>query len=96
MARSNSNEKKTSVGGRVARAGGWLAVKRLARSVPFAGTIMVVGLAGQTIRKKGLVNGAIDVGLDLVPFVGTSKTVVEIFTGDLIPDKDKNQKNGKK
>jgi len=27
------------------------------------------------------------VGLDVTPVVGTAKNVLEIFTGDLIPDK---------
>ena len=31
--------------------------------------------------------GAVHVGLDVTPVVGTAKNVVEIFTGDLIPDK---------
>jgi hypothetical protein len=29
------------------------------------------------------------VGLDVTPIVGTAKGVVELFTGDLIPDKRK-------
>jgi len=31
----------------------------------------------------------VDVGLDILPVVGTAKAVLEIFTGDLIPDKKK-------
>ncbi|HVQ38808.1 MAG TPA: hypothetical protein VMS31_14820, partial [Pyrinomonadaceae bacterium] len=46
-----------------------------------------VGFAGRDIQKKGLVPGAAHVGLDLTPVVGTAKNIVEIFTGDLIPDK---------
>jgi len=34
-----------------------------------------------------LVAGALHVGLDATPVVGTAKNVVEIFTGDWIPDK---------
>jgi hypothetical protein len=29
------------------------------------------------------------VGLDVTPVVGTAKNVLELFTGDLIPDKKK-------
>jgi len=47
-------------------------------------------LAAYEIRKKGLIPGAIHVGLDVTPVVGTAKNVVEIFTGDLIPDKKVN------
>jgi hypothetical protein len=57
------------------------------KPVPVVGSAFAIGLAGYEIRKKGLVRGAIHVGLDLTPFVGTAKGVIEVFTGDLIPDK---------
>ena len=76
---------------RLARAGGWKLAKRLIRPVPVVGTALTVGLAGQTVRRKGPLRGAVDVGLDILPFIGTAKTVVEIFTGDLIPDKKPKQ-----
>jgi hypothetical protein len=44
-------------------------------------------LAGHEIKKKGLLPGAIHVGLDVTPVVGTAKNVIEIVTGDWIPDK---------
>lgn len=81
-------EKNNSVSRRVMRAGGWAIAKRLAKSIPFAGTVIAVGLAGQSIRKKGWVNGSIDAGLDAIPVLGTAKAVVEIFTGDFLPDKE--------
>ena len=66
---------------------GWEVVKKLLRAIPYIGTVFVVGFAGHDIKKKGLVPGAIHVGLDMTPIVGTTKNVVEIFTGDWIPDK---------
>ena len=36
---------------------------------------------------EGLLPGAVHVGLDITPVVGTAKNVIEIFTGDWIPDK---------
>ncbi len=72
---------------RVARAGGWALAKRLIKPVPVIGSIVAIGLAGSEVKKKGLVRGAAHVGLDLIPFVGTAKGVLEIFTGDLIRDK---------
>jgi hypothetical protein len=37
------------------------------------------------------------VGLDVTPVVGTAKGVVELFTGDLIPDKaDRSHKKAQK
>ena len=66
--------------------------KRIIKPIPIVGTVFAFGLAGYEIRKKGLLPGAVHVGLDMTPFVGTAKGVVEIFTGDLIPDKKDRQK----
>jgi len=76
---------------RIMRAGGWGLVKRIIKPVPVIGSLFAVGLAGYEIRKKGWLPGAIHVGLDVTPVVGTAKNVVEIFTGDLIPDKAERQ-----
>ena len=78
---------RREVAERVARAGGWKLAQRLLRPIPFVGTAVVLGTAGYTLRRKGAVRGAADIGLDIIPFVGTAKAVVELFTGDLIPDK---------
>ena len=72
---------------RIIRAGGWGIAKRLIKPIPIVGSIFAFGLAGYEIRKKGLLPGAVHVGLDVTPIVGTAKGVLEIFTGDLIPDK---------
>jgi len=72
---------------RIVRAGGWGLAKRLIKPIPIIGSVVAVGLAAYEIRKKGLVPGVIHVGLDVTPVVGTAKNIVEIFTGDLIPDK---------
>ena len=73
---------------RMLRVGGWGLAKRLIKPIPVIGSVFAVGLAGYEIKKKGLIPGAIHVGLDVTPLVGTAKGVVEIFTGDLIPDRD--------
>ena len=72
---------------KLARAGAMAATKRVLKMIPVVGTVFTLGMAGNELRKKGLGPGAASVGLDLIPFVGTAKGVVEIFTGDLIPDK---------
>jgi hypothetical protein len=77
---------------RVVRAGGWTLAKRLVKPIPVVGTLFAAGLAGYEIKKKGLLPGAIHVGLDLTPVVGTAKGIIEIFTGDLIPDKSTRQR----
>lgn len=72
---------------KAARAGGWGLAKRVLKPIPVVGTVVILGTAGLTLRRKGTVRGAADVGLDMIPLVGTAKAVVELFTGDLIPDK---------
>ena len=82
----------TTLKRRIIRAGGWGIAKRLIKPIPIVGSLFAVGLAGYEIRKKGLIPGAAHVGLDVIPVVGTAKNVVEIFTGDLIPDKAERKK----
>ena len=77
---------------RIVKAGGWGIVKRLIKPIPIIGSLFAVGLAGYEIKKKGLLPGAVHVGLDVTPVVGTAKNVVEIFTGDWIPDKEDRKK----
>ena len=72
---------------RAIKAGAWQVTKRLLKPIPVVGSVFAVGLAGYTIKKKGLVRGAVDVALDATPIVGTAKGVLELFTGDIIPEK---------
>ncbi|MDQ3748178.1 MAG: hypothetical protein M3367_04050 [Acidobacteriota bacterium] len=81
---------------KIVHAGGWTVAKRVAKSIPYVGTVMAIGLVGYDIKRKGVVKGVLNAGLDAIPFVGLGKNVVEFFTGDLLPDKDiNNQKNEK-
>ena len=77
----------TTLKRRIVRAGGWGVAKRLIKPIPIIGSVFAFGLAGYEIKKKGLISGAVHVGLDVTPVVGTAKGVLELFTGDLIPDK---------
>ncbi len=80
-------EKKSSLTRKAVRAGGWQIARRLIKPLPFVGTALAVGLVGYSIKKKGFVKGTIHSALDATPVVGTAKNVIELFTGDLIPDK---------
>ena len=71
----------------VFKRGAWEVTKKLLKAIPIVGPVFTVGFAGRDIHKKGLVPGAVHVALDVTPVVGTAKNVVEIFTGDWIPDK---------
>ena len=79
---------KTSLKRRLARAGGWRIARRLMKPIPVVGSVVALSLAGYEVKKKGLLRGAIHVGLDVTPVVGTAKSLVELFTGDLIPDRE--------
>jgi hypothetical protein len=89
-------EQKKSLKRKLLHAGGWQVAKRVAKMVPFGGTVIVVGLVGHDIKKKGLIKGVVNSGIDAIPLVGFCKNAVELFTGDFIPDKpNDNHKRGK-
>jgi len=83
MTKENSSIKRKLV-----HAGGWQVAKRVAKSVPYVGTVMAIGLVGYDIKRKGVVKGVLNAGLDAIPFVGMGKNIVEFFAGDLLPDKN--------
>jgi hypothetical protein len=62
--------------------------RRLRRSIPIVGTAIAVATIVSTVRRKGVVSGTLDTGLNAVPFVGALKNAVEIFRGrDFFPDR---------
>jgi len=70
-------------------AGGWQVAKRVAKTIPFGGTVVAVVLVGSDIRSKGVVRGLVNSGIDAIPFVGLAKNAVELVRGDFIADKPK-------
>ena len=89
--------KKQGIGRKIVHAGGWQVVKRGAKMLPFGGTVLAIGLVGHDIRKKGVIRGVINSGLDAIPGVGLAKNAVELFIGDFLADKpDQRSGNGKK
>jgi hypothetical protein len=72
---------------KVVRAAGTRIALKATKAVPLIGTAVVVALAGYEIRKKGFLKGLASVALDATPVVGSAKNVIEIFTGDWLPDK---------
>lgn len=89
-------DKKKSLTKKATEAGGWAIARRVARSIPYVGTAFAIGLVGYDIKKKGVVKGVLNSGIDAIPFVGTAKNAVEFFTGDFFPDKpSKNGHSGK-
>ena len=56
--------------------------------MPWIGTAIALGTMVSTMRRKGVVGGALDTGLNAVPFVGAAKNVVELARGrDFFPDR---------
>ena len=80
-------EQKPSIKRKLVHAGGWQIAKRGARMLPFGGTVIVIALVGHDIKRKGVVRGVINSGLDAIPFLGFAKNAIELLRGDFIADK---------
>ena len=77
-----------SIGDNLARYGGMRLSKRLRRSMPIIGTAIAVATVVATVRRKGLVSGSLDTGLNAMPFVGAIKNAIEVARGrDFFPDR---------
>jgi hypothetical protein len=87
------SDKNTSLKRKLVHAGGWQIAKRVAKSIPGVGTVLAIGLVGFDIKRKGVVKGVLNSGLDAIPFVGLTKNAVELFTGDFLPDKKPKNNN---
>ena len=62
--------------------------RRLRRSIPIVGTVIAVATVFSTVRRKGVVSGTLDTGLNAVPFVGAFKNIAEVMRGrDFFPDR---------
>jgi hypothetical protein len=81
---------------KLGHAGGWVVARRVAKSIPYVGTAFAIGLVGYDIKKKGVVKGVLNSGLDAIPLVGLAKNTVEFFTGDIFPDKPGKNNGSKK
>lgn len=58
------------------------------RSIPILGTAIAAATIFSTIRRKGVVSGTLDTGLNATPFVGALKNVAEMVRGrDFFPDR---------
>jgi hypothetical protein len=62
--------------------------RRLTRTLPLVGSVVVLFTVGSAIRRKGVLGGTLHTTLDFVPFVGVLKNVAELIRGrDFFPDK---------
>lgn len=72
--------------------GGRRLTRRLRRSIPWIGSSIALATVFSTVRRKGVVSGVFDTGLDALPLIGTAKNVVELARGkDFFPDRRRGQ-----
>ena len=77
-----------TISNHVVRWGGARLSRRLSRSLPWIGTAIALLTVASTMRKKGLIRGVLDTGLNAVPGIGAAKNVVEVVRGrDFFPDR---------
>ena len=78
----------TTVSSRLMRWGGAKMSRRMARSLPWIGAAIAAATLAETMRRKGVVGGAFDTGLNAIPFVGAIKNGIEMVRGrDFFPDR---------
>jgi hypothetical protein len=78
----------TRMTSKLARWGSARLSRRVARSLPWVGAAIAIATVASTMRRKGVISGALDTGLNAVPFVGAAKNVVEVARGrDFFPDR---------
>ena len=82
------NENRQRVTRHLKRYAGRKLTRRLTRAVPWIGGVVALVTIGAAIRRKGFLGGTVDTALDMIPFVGGAKTLVEVGRGrDFIRDK---------
>lgn len=73
---------------RLARWGGARLSRRLSRSIPLLGVVIGAATIGATMRRKGVISGALDTGLNAMPGIGAAKNIIEYARGrDFFPDR---------
>ena len=60
---------------------------RVLKVMPVVGYVFVIVSIPDIFRRKGCILGLISITLDLLPVICLIKAGVEIYTGDLIPNK---------
>jgi len=60
---------------------------RALRVMPVIGYVFIIASIPEILRRKGFVFGALALALDVLPVICMIKAGIEVFTGDLLPDK---------
>ena len=73
---------------RIASWGGARLSRRVSKSLPWVGAVIAVATVASTLRRKGVISGTLNTGLNAVPFVGAAKNIIEVVRGrDFFPDR---------
>ena len=77
-----------AIGNRLTRWGTARLSRRVSRSIPILGAAIAAATVVATMRRKGVLSGAIDTGLNAMPGIGAAKNVIEMARGrDFFPDR---------
>ncbi len=77
-----------TIGNRLTRWGGARLSRRLSRSIPILGAAIAAVTVVAAVRRKGLLSGTLDSGLNALPGIGAAKNAVEYARGkDFFPDR---------
>ena len=77
-----------TISNRLTRWGGARLSRRLSRSLPVVGAAIAAVTVVATMRRKGVISGALDTGLNALPGIGAAKNVIEVARGrDFFPDR---------
>jgi hypothetical protein len=80
--------KTMTIGNRMTRWGTARLSRRVSRSIPILGAAIAVATVVATVRRKGLISGTLDTGLNAIPGIGAAKNVIEMARGrDFFPDR---------
>ena len=83
-----ASRKRMAIASHVARYAQRRLTRKLIRAFPILGAVVAMATVGAAMRRKGVINGAVDTALDFTPFVGLVKNAVEIVRGrDLFADR---------
>jgi hypothetical protein len=82
-----------ALGNRLARWGSARLSRRLSKSLPIIGAAIAAATVIATMRRKGVIGGAFDTGLNAMPGIGAAKNAIEIARGrDFFPDRPRPRK----
>jgi len=72
------------------RWGGARMSRRMSKRLPWIGAAIALVTVYGTMKRKGVIRGAVDTGLNATPFLGAAKNIAETVRGrDFIPDRQR-------